>query len=181
MSDVHTTPEASFEEPTPTERPNPPAPPWLAEALSDWKKLKGDIAIDPLAGEIPANLNQELFEFPQSVAKWGFRVSEAIREFQLATMYADDCEAAAEEKARTVLGPLKRGTVTNADYSRAARYDPEWRAAQLKKIHAEARVGRLKSAAAALAAKREALLSIGANLRQEMQVDPTLRDSSTRR
>jgi len=165
------------DQPTPTTdaRPVPPTPPWLQEALQDWEKAKAAVSIDALAGEIPHNLNMELFDFPETIAKWGFRVSEAVRELQMASMLAEDCLAAAEEKARMLLGPLKRGEVTTSDYQRAARRDPEWRQSELKRIHAEAKVGRLKSTMAGLSAKREALMSLGANLRAELERDPALR------
>ncbi len=175
MSQDDNKPFVTLEEP----RATPPTPPWLAEALQDWAKLKQDIAIDPQAGEIPLHLNQELFSFPEAVARWGFRLAEAIREEQIASLQAEDAFAAAEEKARILLGPTKRGEVSLADYERAAKRDPEWRQAELRRIAAEAKVGRLKAATAGLAAKRDALTSIGANLRAELQADPTLRDSSS--
>jgi len=151
------------------------APPWLAEALEDWHKAKAAVSIDPLASEIPASLNAELIQFPEEVARWGFRVAEAAREVQMSELLEDDCWAASLEKAKMVLGPLVRGTTNAADYERAARQDPEWRKARIKHIHADAKLGRLKSAMEALRTKREALMSLGANLRQEMERDPSLR------
>lgn len=157
---------------------NPPRPAWISEALADWNKAKEAVSIDPQAGEIPVHLNNELLFFPEQIAWWGFRLAEAVREEQMAAMGADDCYAAAIEKAKAMLGPAKRGEVSQASYDRAARLDQEWRKAELARIHAEAKCGRLKSVMQGLQAKREALMSLGANLRAEIQADPTLRDKA---
>lgn len=156
--------------------PTPPEPAWLREAREDWQRAVEAVSIDPQAGSIPSSLNAELFAFPEAMARWGFRLSEATREFNLATLRAEDCWAAALENAKGVLGPTTRGKVSQADYERFARQNNEWRSAELARIHAEAKTGRLKSVMNGLAAKREALMSLGANLRAELLADPSLRD-----
>lgn len=168
---------ADFTSNPPPTNTEPPKPAWLAEALADWDRAKNAVSIDAQAGDIPAHLNAELIDFPSTIARWGFRVAEAIREMQLAEMAADDAHGAAMERVKDKMGPLKRGEVSNSDYEREARHDPEWRQAELRRIHAEAKVGRLKSVMAGLQAKKDALVSLGANLRSEIQADPSLRET----
>lgn len=140
----------------------------IREGNEDFEKVKEVVSIDPQACEYPGALNQELINLPGEVARWGFRAAHALADYNSAKQAREEAWALAGDAARAhLLEASARPTVAQIE-GLAIRTDT-YRAAAKAESDAEVRLKRYQAVMEALRAKREALITLGANLRSELQ------------
>lgn len=80
------------------------------------------------------------------------------------------------KKAKKVEKPKAPPRVTEKDAEARAELDPRWQDAQEAEIVAEVEREKMKGAVAALVAKKDMLVQLGANQRAELERDPVVRE-----
>lgn len=150
------------------------------------KYVKDSVFIEPVA------LEEEFVRMPADLAYWGAQYARSVRGYLIADMEFDRTEAEVRILVRERLlseaapdpseKPAKRGTVTESMVAAKVELDEDYQAARLALIEAEAEKVRVYGIVEAVKAKRDMLISLGANQRAEMKGDPVLRrDAQERR
>ena len=130
--------------------------------------LRECLRIEPLA------LQEEFVRTPADFAYWNEQYKQALekymnakaeRERVFAKVYLISCEK-----------PMPNGKQATVDYAKAlVEGDPEYRNVYQDEITAEVEVAKLKGVLEAIRTKRDMLIQIGAQVRQELQHDPLVR------
>lgn len=137
------------------------------DELDDY--LRGCVRIDP------ANINDEFVRLPSDYALWNERYRTALERSLLAEAEVKRVHAGLYLRGGARVMPT--GKPATVDWIKAMiEDDPDYQQAVADAIRAEADVAHVKGVLEAIRTKREALVSIGANIRQEMQHDPAVRD-----
>jgi hypothetical protein len=126
------------------------------------------------------DLTGEYIRLPALMARYGARLSLAIQDYQEAELAFDRVEAGVSLEWRHTLGIAREGTArggkaTESSVQDHVRNDQRWVDAKMGMIEADAKRHRARELCTALAAKREMLVSLGAHIRKEMDLDPTTR------
>lgn len=143
----------------------------------------------------PTCIDEEFVRLPTDIAWWTARHARAIGVHLTAEAKAKRLRGFLEIDARRRLEDLARlkleaerdpdakkqkreQRITEAMVAAEVEQDPRWHEAQADEIAAEVERERMKGAVAAMMAKRDALIQLGANARAEMQHDPVIRDTA---
>ncbi len=131
---------------------------------------------------------------PADLAYWGAQYARAVRRYLTADMEFDRAKAetrilvrerllaaAVPDPAEDLKKAPKRGTVTESMVDAAVELEGEYHDARVALIEAEAEKVRIYGVVEAVKAKRDMLISLGANMRAEMQGDPVLRANARER
>jgi hypothetical protein len=138
--------------------------------------LKDCVRIEPLA------LEEEFVRMPADLAYWNERYAKAVRAHLIAKIDGDRSRAWARQALRIKFtNPenahmLGGGKVTEALLESHITVYPSVRAADDAEIEAEAKKIRLHGIIEAIRTKRDMLISLGANMRAEMQNDPMIKN-----
>lgn len=123
----------------------------------------------------PHNVNDEFIKLPAQFALWNERYRTAMERSLLADAETKRIRAGIYILSSEAVMPSgKPATVGYIDA--LVERDPDYVAARQDEIRAEVEVAHIKGVLEAIRTKRDALTSVGANLRQEMQHDPAVRD-----
>jgi hypothetical protein len=126
------------------------------------------IKIEPLA------LEEEFVRLPGDLAYWNAQYAAAYEAYLLAEVRRDRAKFQAAAAARAALkqrDPKATEAAIEADWRR----DPTFQQADLDMAYADGEKERLRGVCESLRAKREMLVSLGAHIRAEMGMDPTIR------
>lgn len=149
-----------------------------------------DIDPDRVRESTEINRHDLIHEFASvagHMAYWSERFAEAQRGYGEAKFALELTEARLAMRHRETLGALvsagelklPRG-VTEAMVQERVLTDPVYQGARLDLIEAEAAKARLHGIVGAVATKRDMLVSLGAHVRAEMNLDPLIRERATR-
>lgn len=146
---------------------------------------------------IPETLNEEFVSLSAHIAYWAERRARAYRAYLVAKLerertvsrlrltVRETLEAAVEEVEETLAGPrpkknggAKKRSVTESMVDARVLTDPDYLAARQVEIDTEVEEMRIAGVLTALAAKRDALVGLGASLRIEMQHEPAIRENA---
>jgi hypothetical protein len=149
------------------------AAPALSEEPDAAEYARLSVAIEPLA------LQEEYVRLPSDMAHWGARYARAFKAWKLAALAEERVEAELHLEHRERLAMLgggegKKGPTVDAVKS-AVVNDQRYHDAHYRTIEAEVEKLRVQGTLEAVRAKREMLVSLGAQLRAEMQSDPRVR------
>jgi hypothetical protein len=132
------------------------------------KYLRDSVMIEPL------QVSEEFVRLPSDLAYWNSKYADALRQHLLAKLTVEETEAELYGRHRDrLLAAGSKATVNEIDA--AVQSDPELHQARLAAIDAEVTKARVHGIVSAVSAKRECLVSLGAQLRQEMENDPVVR------
>ena len=137
-----------------------------------------DIEVDDYLYEcvtvFPEAIQEEMVRTPVDLAYWGEQHGRAMEAWKMAKLTREKVEAELflelqesiqeETKKKPTLDTIKASVVTH----------PKYDAAKLNEIEAEARYQTMKNRLSAVAAKKDMIQSIGAQLRAEMAADPSV-------
>lgn len=144
----------------------------VSEELDAAEYARLSVAIEPLA------LQEEFVRLPADMAHWGARYAQAFRAWKLAALAEERVEAElhVEHRERMAMANPdgKKGPTVDAVNS-AVVNDQRYHDAHYRTIEAEVEKLRVQGTLEAVRAKREMLISLGAQLRAEMQSDPRVR------
>lgn len=144
------------------------------------KKLH-DIDVDEYLAEsvqvYPESLQEEFVRVPADLAYWNARYAEAVRAYQLSKIDLSRTESALRIEVRESLmaGGAK---VTESMIEAAVVGDDRFHDCRLREVEAEVEKIRLYGVIDAVRTKRDMLISIGAQVRAEMESDPSIRERS---
>jgi hypothetical protein len=124
----------------------------------------------------PLCMEEEFVRLPADLAHWNAQLSDAVRAFLLAKLNLEETEAKLTIVHREAL-IAENGKTTESQVAAAVTVDPKLHAARVMLIEAEVAKGRIGGFAEAVKAKRDMLISLGAQLRAEMQGDPSIRQT----
>lgn len=130
--------------------------------------LRDCVNIEPLA------LNEEFIRLPADVAYWNERYSKAYRGWSTAKVELDRIRAQKNLEIREA-AKTGGGKVTEAYVESLIEVDPAYVNSRMTLIEAEVEKTRLYGVLDAIRTKREMLVSLGAQIRQEMAGNPQLR------
>lgn len=136
-------------------------------------RLRDAARIEPLA------LDEEFVRMPSDIAWWTARHAAAIGHALRAKAKAKALRGLLYLQARDRITQAG-GKPTEAQCDAFVDNDTRWAEAQEAEISADVERERLKGAVAALMAKRDMLVQMGANVRAEMERDPVVRDRARR-
>lgn len=129
-----------------------------------YAAVKDAVEIEPLA------LQEEFIRVPSDLAHWNERYAHTLRSYLLAKAEVKELEARLSlEYRETLEKPTERAIETSVDA------DSRMVEARLRLIEAEVAKVRTDGVLEAIRAKRDALVSLGAHIRAELQGDPSLR------
>jgi hypothetical protein len=120
-------------------------------------------------------LNQEFVRQSADENFWNERCAMAHKAFNDAKAHLDQLKARKQIEYREVTLPANGKKVTEASVEAYVEIDAEVIGARAKAIDAEVEYKRLWGFRDVLRGKREMILELGAQLRQEMRGDPQLR------
>jgi len=138
--------------------------------------LKDCVRIEPLA------LEEEFVRMPADLAYWNERYAKAVRAHLIGKIEVDRARAWARQALRIKLtNPenahmLGGGKVTEALLESFIALDPTVKEVETNEIEAESKKIRLHGIIEAIRTKRDMLISLGANMRAEMQNDPMIKN-----
>ena len=138
--------------------------------------LKDCVRIEPLA------LEEEFVRMPADLAYWNERYAKAVRAHLTAKIEVDRVRATTRQVMRIRLtNPenahlLAGGKITEAMLESFITSDGDVRRVEDAEIEAEAKKIRLHGIIEAIRTKRDMLISLGANMRAEMQNDPMIKN-----
>ena len=142
------------------------------------KKLH-DLDVDKYLAEcvqiFPEGLQEEFVRLPADLAYWNARFAEALRGFLTGKINLDRTEARCRIEERERLGAAG-GKVTESMVESAVEAAPEMEKAREALMEAEVEKVRLYGVLDAIRAKRDMLISLGAQHRAEMAGDPSIRE-----
>lgn len=128
----------------------------------------------------PAALQEEFVRLPGDFAYWAEQHALATESFLTAEAGRKHEEARLYLLAGQKVNPATGKSYTIDGVKALVETDPSFQAAKHVEVQAEVELARAKNVMEALRTKREALISLGATIRQEMQTDPLVRDRSRR-
>jgi hypothetical protein len=131
--------------------------------------LKECVTIEPMA------LEEEFIRVPADLAYWGARWADAQRDAALAKLRRNEVEAAIDAEYRTEAATSGEKVTEKIIASRVAS-DERMKAVEIELIEAEARASRARAFADAVRAKKDMVVSLGSQVRAEMQANPSIRD-----
>lgn len=126
---------------------------------------------------IPEAIEEEFVRIPGDLALWGERYADALEQYLMAEMVAEETYARLLIEHRERLEAAEK-KATEAAVKAAVDTDPKWHDVKLAMIHAEVDKVRADKRLRAVSAKKEAVISIGAHIRAEMEGDPSIREHS---
>ena len=125
-------------------------------------------------------LDGEFIRVPADLAYWSARYAEAHRAHLLAKHEVDTTHARLHLSIKAE-ADLNKTKMTVADLDAAVKSHPDYLAAVLDVIDADADRLRLRGSLEAVAAKKDMIQSLGAKLRAEMGADPMVRADHSNR
>ncbi len=120
----------------------------------------------------PLDVNDSFIKLPAQVARANAQHADAYRTFLVAKRNVDHTFATVYLAKRDAA----EGKTTEAYLKSLIETDEDYCAAVEQLTNADARLKRLNGVCDALRTKRDALISVGANMRAEMQGDPSIRE-----
>lgn len=137
-----------------------------------------DIEVDDYLADsvrlMPEAINTEFERVATDLAYWGARYAEAFRTERIAKIELERTEARLFIKHREEM--IQAGVkATEAAINANVMTDQELFDARMQYVEAEVEVKRMSGACEAVRAKREMLVSLGAQIRAEMAGDPLIR------
>lgn len=129
---------------------------------------KDSVYIDEFA------INGEFIRLPTDLAYWNGQYAERLREYLEADLNLDELKGKLHFKHREIL-LVNFGKATADDIRASVESDAEYVQARMALISAEVAKTRAKGMVEAVGTKKESLISLGANIRQEMGNDPSIR------
>lgn len=128
--------------------------------------VKSAVTIEPMA------LEEEFVRLPADIASFNEQFAEALEEFLRAKRNEERTYARLYMSERE--GAEKK--TTEAMVRHTVELHPDYEAATLRRIMAEVEKARLRGVLDALSAKRDSLISVGAQIRDERRHGPTILD-----
>lgn len=122
-------------------------------------------------------INEEYKRIPTDLAYWNTRYAKALRSHLLAKLTLDQTEARLRIVHRADL-ETRTSRVTESMVEAAVMEDSEYTDAKMGTISTEADLAFCKGIAAATAAKKDVLQSLGAQIRAEIGSDLVLREQA---
>lgn len=144
--------------------------------------LADSLTVPPEVLEDWLSLNKELVRLPADLAYYGFKSSQAEREFMYAQADFERTEASLRIRLREDLagGGSTRGP-TESMVDAAVKTHERYHTAYIALIEAECKQKDLRRVVDDIKVKRDALMAIGQNVRAEMQADPVVRKQNEAR
>lgn len=136
--------------------------------------LKECVTIEPMA------LEEEFIRVPSDIAYWGAKWADAQKAANMAKLARDQAEAAIEAEYRTEAATNGEKVTEKMIASRVVS-DERMQAVEIALIDAEAEAARAKAFAEAVRSKKDMVISLGSQVRAEMQADPSIRNQMTGR
>lgn len=124
-----------------------------------------------------ADMNAEFVKVPAQLAYWNNRYAIIYRHWLERKAMKEQLYAQLAIDIRTRLS-IGASRVTLTEVESAVLLEPEYQQAKAKEIVAESEKVRLFGILDAIRSKRDMLVSLGANMRAEMQHDPSLRSQA---
>lgn len=121
------------------------------------------------------DLQAEFVRLPADLAFWGAQYAEAFRAWNLAKLELERLSAQLSLEIRDALQGQAKGRVTLGEIEQVLHASEPYQVARRAEIEAEAEKVRLYGVVDAVRAKREMLVSLGAQQRAEMANDPMVR------
>lgn len=142
----------------------------------------GDVAVTSYLRECvtiePMALEEEFVRVPADLAYWGARWADAQKAASMAKLTRDQVEAAIDAEHRMAAASAGEKVTEKVIASRVL-LDERMKAVEIELIEAEAQASRARAFCDAVRAKRDMVVSLGSQVRAEMQANPTIRDQMT--
>lgn len=127
-----------------------------------------------------SNIDGEFRRIPGDLAYWNTLYAHALRDMLKGKMHLDVTRARLDSEMRIRL--LNEGAkVTESNVAAMVEQDQEFMEVRLAYIDAEVRKNEMFGAVDAVRAKKDMLISLGAQLRAEMGNDPSIREQARSR
>ena len=148
------------------------------DAIEEAKIIKDAITVSPEA------LQEEFIRLPGDIAHWSGRYAQAVRLFLIAEAARREAEARAwlECKAAGIASAGEKGKAPTVDDLKAmVATRPEVLACVVEEIETAAEKERVRGIYEAVRTKKDAIVSIGATQRAELDGNPSLRQDARMR
>ena len=122
----------------------------------------------------PLEINEEFLRLPAQVAYWNAQYAEAYRRWLTSKNIVDRAFAVLYTEVRDE-AESNRSKTTEATIKATVEMDPRYIEACQDQIAAEAEKVRLAGVLESLRTRRDALMSVGASMRAELQGNPSIR------
>jgi hypothetical protein len=156
-----------------------PAPAEPRTGITDAPETQGGYSIDNIVDVTaidPAQVQDAFMRLPGEVAHWAAKLAKASRELTLTKARAQMMENRLVARVRDEIGASSGRKASLSESERKARSTQQWLEWQTEIARAEEAKVLAKGVLDALTAKRDALISVGASLRAEMNnLDPRIR------
>lgn len=136
--------------------------------------LKECVTIEPMA------LEEEFVRVASDLAYWGAKWADAQKAAALTKLTRNEVEAALDAEHRAEAAQNGEKVTEKVIASRVAS-DDRMKAVEVALIEAEAAASRARAFADAVRAKKDMVVSLGSQVRAEMQADPSIRNQMTGR
>jgi hypothetical protein len=123
---------------------------------------------------LPEAIQEEFVRVPADLAYWGEQYSVAVSDHLHAKNARETTHARLMVEKRAA-AQVTGGKLTVGDLEAAVATDPTYQEVVVAEIEAEARKAAMRTRVDAVHAKKEMLISLGAQLRAEMGADPLTR------
>lgn len=122
----------------------------------------------------PEALNEEFVRLSADLAYWSRKSEEALRAYLRQELEVDRAKARADQTVRAK-ADVEGRKLTVAQVEAAVLLDEDFMAAQDQLVEDRVAKEKAQNVLRAISAKKEMLVSLGANVRQEMENDPVVR------
>lgn len=136
--------------------------------------LKECVTIEPMA------LEEEFVRVAADLAYWGAKWADAQKAAALVKLSRNEVEAALDAEHRAEAAQSGEKVTEKVIASRVAS-DERMKAIEIALIEADAAATRARAFADAVRAKKDMVVSLGSQVRAEMQADPSVRQQMTGR
>jgi len=140
------------------------------------KRFEGDLASDLKIDKV--NLSDEFTKQASVYAWWATLSALAQEKYQHKRLERKIVEAELDKEKRLTLGAENNRRVTEKVVEREVHLDPRWRKAYEEEIEAAKEAAILSGATEALRQRKDMLVALGLQLREELRSDQVLREAT---
>jgi len=129
---------------------------------------------------LPEAIQEEFVRVPSDIAYWGHQYAMSLKTWKAAKLERERTEAELHIRQKELLinQGVKRPTV--GDIEAAVALNPDYQSAKLHEVEMEAEHLAAKVRYQAVCAKKDMVQSLGAQIRTEMERDPSIRERASR-
>ena len=151
----------------------------LDRLLGGGTHVRGDREIDKYQRDCtniePLALQEEFVRVPADMAHWNGKYADAFEDYEQSKLHTRRLESLIQIEVRDRLA-RDGGKTTEKAVESAVAGDPRLQAAEDEQLRTEVQLVRLKGVCEAVRCKREMIVSLGAHVRSEMQMDPIIKN-----